>query len=413
MDEMESKPIDNSALGKSDVEPDDTMDTLNTLDTPIGHQSKRRKRESGSQTEPVEGTDLEGKNTVSHVCGGGFKLQDHWEQIMARMEESSLWKQMETGMNGLTEQMEDMEKENSGLRERLRMTEGRATRLERQLGEAQAKMLEMEAHSMRDSVVVKNMAEERGEEITGRLASFFKETLKIKEEIQIEGAHRMGRHTDGGCRNIVAKLTRKTKAKVMTSLKNIPRESSVRIMDQLPTEYTARRTKLWPSFISARKDGRNARLAKDTLIVDNVVVQSPKDRVRDYMMDTAARAMELEPKHTHIITKDKIKLQGHLVHITGVDDVIPAIQALCKDPGVAGSNLMYAYRVGKEDCYTSNYEDDSGEWNGGRTLMQILEERHVMNYLVVVSRWTGGKRISPTKPDAIREVAKGILHKLQ
>ena len=84
--------------------------------------------------------------------------------------------------------------------------------------------------------------------------------------------------------------------------------------------------------------------------------------MNDISLDVTKRTLEMKPKRAAVMTMNRSHFQGHIVPIKSVDDVIPAIQALCRDQRVAGASLLvYAYQVGNENYYISNFEDDA-EW---------------------------------------------------
>ena len=97
-------------------------------------------------------------------------------------------------------------------------------------------------------------------------------------------------------------------------------------------------------------------------------------------MDTPELALNLQAKHTPIVTKDKSLFQAHgtSVKIASPDEVVLAIKALCADATIAGAtHLMYAYRVGTENQSIHNFEDDS-EWGGARH-MDTIQKKNVYN----------------------------------
>ena len=158
-------------------------------------------------------------------------------------------------------------------------------------------------------------------------------------------------------------------------------------------------------FKLGENDGQQAKFNVDKLIVDKKVVQPTKDKVMDINLDVTKRALEMKPKHRAVMTMNRSHFQGHIVPIWSVDDVIPAIQVLCRDQRVAGaSHLVYAYRVGNDRYYISNFEDD-GEWGAGKEVMEVLAQRQCFNYLVAVTRWYGGQHLGPTRFQHIKDVA--------
>ena len=363
-------------------------------------------------------------------CIRHLKYSD-WQAIMAKIQESSMWRGMEESLYQVRKDLDEIKSENNHLKTRLQHSEGRVTRLERKLGEANEKILELTTRSMRDNLIVKNLPEqhpgnnpgmrqgpnfETQQEIESKLMSVFKNKLKMSEvdlqEVKIERCHRFGKPRGGNARNIVVKLNSKGKAKVLANARNLPRDDPIKISEQFPAEINNRRNKLWPQYIQARQAGKIAKFNGDKLIIDKKMHDPPKDRVMDINMDVTKQAMSMKPKHTSVISVERNHYQGHLVPIKSKDDVIPALQSLCADPRVAGaSHLTYAYKTGREDYYISNYEDD-GEPGAGREVMEVLDAKKCYNYLVAVSTWSSGKHHGYMHLDRVRNAAEEAFNLL-
>ncbi len=214
-------------------------------------------------------------------------------------------------------------------------------------------------------------------------------------KIHIARAHRIGKSTKYRTRNIVIKLNSRGKSIIMKHLKNLDRGSTVKVVEQFTPEVHAKRDKLWPMYIEAKQQGKPARWNIDQLNMDGRTVRPPKDRNRDINMDTNDVAMKMKVKHIAMISKENNHFQAHTVQIASVDDVVPAIKAMCADSRVAGaSHVMYAY----------NWEDD-GEWGGARWIMGAIQQRKTYNQLVCVTRWFGGRNMGQARFDTIKELS--------
>ena len=260
------------------------------------------------------------------------------------------------------------------------------------------------------SSLKKNVPESRGEILEQKLKGILTHSLQMSEsdvrEIQIDRIHRTGKPTKDTARKIVAKLSSKSKSKVMSKLKNLDREDDIKINEQFPPEIHARRNKLWPQFTEAKRAAKDAKFNVDKLIVENKVVHPPQDGIRDINLDVVERSLELKPKHTPLVSVDRTHYQGLIVPVTSADDVIPAIHALYQNHKVAGSSsISYAYRIGDDSRYVSNFEDDE-HWGAGRAIMLALDRTHTFNHLVAVARWSNGGNQGPLKSGQIREVAE-------
>ena len=386
--------------------------------------SKRRKRiRSSTESASTErehsdidmesavqaGSSIQDEREEEFIADFMDKVDCNWDAIVQRLRESTLWQNMEEDMNRMDTDMESLKRENDALRKRLQHAEGRLTRTEK-LHEANEKIIDLTTRSMRDNLVFKNVDETTGENLQAKLLGIFKEKLKIPEgelaDIQIERVHRAGKTQQGKSRFIVAKFSSRGKAKIMAHLKNMPRHDKVKISEQFPPEVNERRNKLWPQYMDAKKSGKESKLNADKLIINKRVVSHPTDKVCDINLDVTQRALELKPKHTAVTSVEKNHLQGHVVPIKSVDDVIPAIHCLCEDQRVAGSShLIYAYRIGNENRYISNYDDD-GLWGAGRELMRVLDQTGSFNHLVAVTRWSVGRHLDPSRFAQIRDIAE-------
>jgi len=282
-------------------------------------------------------------------------------------------------------------------------------------------MYDSESRSMRDNILVKNMEEEENETDEGlerKVMSFFESTLKISSteagKIKIERIHRNGKKENDSteARNITVKMNSKGKSIVMRHLKNLDRSCSVRVVEQFPPKVHENRNKLWPEFISAKQQGKAARWNRDTLTIEGKVIKPPSDRNRNINIDTTEAAMELDVRRTEVVSTDNSQYQGHIVEISSIDDVVPAIKALCADTTVAGaSHMMYAYRVGSERYSLQNWEDD-GEWGSARWIMDAIQRNDVYGQLVCVTRWCSGKHVGRARRDTIRNIAEQALQRI-
>jgi hypothetical protein len=367
-----------------------------------GKGYKRLRSSTSVEVEGLSDTDTEShmseEENMEKASGTEFmadfidKIDCNWDAIIQRLKESSLWKEEETSKNSMAQDIEVLRRENQELQKRLIHTEGRLTRTEMKLEEANDRIIDLTSRSMRNNLIIKNVRETQGENVEEKLRSVFQEKLKIEnpEFIEIERAHRVGKVIEGRTRNIVANLSTKGKTTVITHLKNLPKDDEIRIVDQFPPEVNARRNKLWPQFIQARQAGKEARVKVDKLVVDKKVIDPPRDKVYDINLDVTSRSLKMKPKHTAVDSVQRNHFQGHIVPITCTDDVIPAVHALVGDRRVAGSShIMYAYRIGDEERYISNYEDD-GQWGAGNEIMDALQEKNCFNHLIAVTHWSAG-----------------------
>jgi hypothetical protein len=310
----------------------------------------------------------------------------------------------------------DLQAENTELRSRLSVAEGAVRRCELNMEKLQEKVTDLTTRSMRDNILVKNIEEDSGENessIEEKVMGILGKELRIPpaelQKVSVERAHRIGKATSNKKRNIVVKLNTKGKTVVMRHIKNLNREGSIKITEQLPPEIHANRDKLWALFVDAKENGKEAKWNMDQLQIDGRIIRPPKDNCKDINMDVPEVAMNLDVKHCGVTSKNNNHFQGHSVEVTSADQVMPALKALCMDSRVSGaSNIMYAYRIGSDRHSIHNWEDD-GLWGSGRKIMEALEGKGVFNQLICVTRWSAGQIMGPSRFDMIKDAANSVL----
>ena len=98
-----------------------------------------------------------------------FKMQ--FEQAMEGSQSKSPSTD-DTFLQMLNDEISTLRSENDELRELYRVTEGRLTRAEKTIDDQNEKILQLEAHSMRDNLVFYNIKEEAGENTESVLRDF-------------------------------------------------------------------------------------------------------------------------------------------------------------------------------------------------------------------------------------------------
>ncbi len=343
-------------------------------------------------------------------------MKENLDQLMELMMNTDVWKNKDSSLDAMNNEIQEVTKANKELKQRLAITEGRLTRAEKEIDSLKDRVVDLTTRSMRENLVFKNVPEEEQEnaqKIKDKVMTFLSTSLKIDEneieKVMIERIHCVGKKEVGRNRKVIAKMTSTGKDVVMNHIKNLAKDSEIKISQQFPPEVHARRDKLWRQFINAKEAKQYPKWNVDQLQIGQRTVKAPKDTVRDLNLDQTERAMELEAKHTHVITKDKSHFQGHVVDIKTVDDVIPALKSLQKDTRVSGAtHVMYAYRVGNDRYSIQNWEDD-GEWGGARKIMEEIQKGEVYNRLVCVTRWYGGQNIGAARFHTISELAASAL----
>lgn len=133
----------------------------------------------------------------------------------------------------------------------------------------------LQSQSMRNNLVFANIEEAPSgvqENTEQKLREFLESKMKLAKEqvdrMAFERVHRMGQKVPGSNRKIVAKFTlfkeRELVRKQWKTLDNTP----YYVHEQFPKEVVAKRRQLIPKMKEAKRSGKNAWIAYDTLYID-------------------------------------------------------------------------------------------------------------------------------------------------
>jgi hypothetical protein len=374
-------------------------------------RNKRRKRMSSSE-EQSEMSDQSPVSTVSNEQFWDF-LRGNSQEIVSRIVASAGWHQYIADRD---DTVKELREENKLLRQKLAVTEGTVTRCELQVQKLEEKITDLTCRSMRDNIIIKNINETEGEfgdVLENKVLGVLQKELHIPSaemsKLIVERVHRTGVLMEDRIRNVIAKLNSKGKSVVMSHIKNLDKNSPIKINEQFPPQVHANRDKLWPVYLEAKKQNKKARWNVDQLQIEGKTLKPPVDKRTDINLDVTEESLKLVVKSTAVTTKKNTHLQGHTVEITSMDDVVPALKALCSDTRISGaSNVMYAYRIGSDRHSLHNWEDD-GEFGAGKRIMEAITGNNIYNKLVCVTKWNGSQYIGPDRFDMIKERSEAAI----
>ncbi|XP_052238593.1 uncharacterized protein LOC127849881 [Dreissena polymorpha] len=154
--------------------------------------------------------------------------------------------------------------------------------MEKQRNNLQDEIVYLQSQSMRNNLVFSGIPETRTgtfEDAEITLRSFLQEKMKLAKEeaasIQFERVHRShGTPTPGKTRNIIAKFAFfKDRENVRKRWKELE-GTGYRVFEQFPQEVLQKRRQLVPQMKEARRQGKRAYLAYDTLYIDGTPVRA-------------------------------------------------------------------------------------------------------------------------------------------
>jgi hypothetical protein len=272
----------------------------------------------------------------------------------------------------LTQEVEMLQTENTHLRSKSQISEGRITRLEKIVLDLHEDMSQSTARSMKNNLVFSNIPEldnESNQQTINILRDFLETKLRIKPNdlkiIDLITVHRLGPKGSYN-RNIVAKLNEPGKYMIWAHTKYL-KGTNFSINVQLPRELQERRKQLIPLFKEAREQKRNVKWAGEKLIIDSVVHKVKPDSVKDINYDPGEVATTTNVVQAPPSTFRNSTFQGAQVRVTSPDEVIPAMYAVYGDQRCArATHNIYAYRFTSSSGNITEYYHDDGEFGAGR-----------------------------------------------
>lgn len=191
-----------------------------------------------------------------------------------------LWVAVEDRNKIFDERITKLEEKSESLDFGLSMINSKVIQLEKEKESLQENLTYLQSQSMRNNLLFGNIPEvsdDQTEDTEKTLRTFISEKMKLAsdvvEKLSFERVHRMGSRVEGGRpRQIVAKFTLfKEKELIRRQWKVL--EAPYYVSEQFPKDVIEKRKKLLPKMKDARKAGKKAWLAYDTLYVDGKPVK--------------------------------------------------------------------------------------------------------------------------------------------
>lgn len=328
---------------------------------------------------------------------------------------SMVQSQDSAAINNLTERAE-------GCEDKIQMLTGIITKQQLQIEELSHKLNNIYVNNNNKKLVINGLAETQGENCFHEVANFFKNIMKIDNQIPLKFARQIG---TGAKRPMLMKL-KSFEHKTLIFQKfdrlkqvNKNHQRPYFITEQLPEAWAERRC-----FIQHLKF-QNSRLpaaarhditvAKGTVKIDGTefkqALQAPtiEEVVK---LSSAERGMlqALEICEGKTETRDNSRFIGFAAEAYSVDKVKKLHVCLKRDhPNAA--HVMMAYKIPGTDFLDSQGLVDDGEHGGARAIMRVLYKEKVDNIAVFVVRYFGGTHLGSTRFQAIEIVAKSAIDK--
>ena len=347
-------------------------------------------------------------------------ISDQLKELIERTVQHEI-QALSTSLNMASDENTELRKSITSLENRLKLTEGLLLRAEKKLMMQNEKIIDLQARSMRENLVIQGIKEDDDEtwaKTQEKVVGFMKNNLKITgaNKNMIERAHRVGQKNSRKPRQIVAKLTSSsTKDLIFRNVRNLAGQSQFSIQEQFPPEIQESRKRLWHLFKEAKEKKKTDKSVKINWSLDKLYINGKQHTARDDLQHIDPREHlkhKFRLEHSKSISEQGSTFQGHAAKLT---PDVPAAAVLAKLYSIRNiakaDHNIYACRVKQGNSIRELCSDD-GEHGASNHLLRLLQEKELENVIVVCTRWFGGTHIGPNRFNHIKDCTKEALQKL-
>lgn len=314
------------------------------------------------------------------------------------------------------------------LKEKVEILSNTVIRLDQQFQEANTKLLDMQARSMRKNLIISGIREPKNEspdQLKRAVATFIRETLQVNSDVQLKIVHRLNYIDNSEYRPVIIKVsTVDDKLMLLSHGSNLKGKVNDKnryyyLNEQLPDKYAEdkRYAQLWIKENKAKpaNDQSQMKIYKNKLRINNAPYNQK--------LKPPSTAEILRLDHDEILTVkqaptvfgDSTMLEcsefiSYAAKVTSVEQVRVAYRKL-RIKYADATHIVSAYRLDPPNGPYNQEATDDGEHGGGRCLLNVLQENQITNMVVFIVRFFGGKHIGAARFDTMRQLARVALVK--
>ena len=175
-------------------------------------------------------------------------------------------------LNEHTETLRREEEHHNSIEQRLNFIDDERKHLERENEHLYEDLLRLKSHSMKYNLIFEGIPQETGENTEAVVKKFVKEKLEIDDDITFQNVHRLGKQPNRDKpRGIIARFSRyEDHERVRNAVPDKLKGTTYSVYQQYPKEIADRRRYLVPKLKQYKRQGRQAKIVYDRLIVDDV-----------------------------------------------------------------------------------------------------------------------------------------------
>ena len=309
---------------------------------------------------------------------------------------------------------------------RAKLTRKAVIRHDKEISNNSRSINQQQLQSMRSNLLISGIKEDKDEKCKDVVQTFFKEKMKIKKDVHVATAHRIGKQRDNEYRTmkIVLSDARDKGAiyKHSKNLKDLTNENgdAFYINDQLPdvqAEHQRRcrdKIRINKTLIDAQQQSMEWK--RGDFIVEGAKFQ------QKVVEPTCAEILEMDDNQLQKVlsvklhqgdqrTKNGSTFLGFAMKAHTTEQVVLGYKQL-KYRFLDATHLICGHRIVDPDVAHMTDSVDGGELGAGRRLVKYLMEHSCENIAVFVVRFHRGPNLGPQRFDLINEAAKSAVDKM-
>lgn len=334
-------------------------------------------------------------------------------------------RRVEDMVNDNTAEIKALDEEMTDYKFQLKLLTNIVIRQDHQINTLTKKINDAQQREMYPNLVISGIAEKTNENPLQVYNTFIQNQLEIQELIPAHRAYRIG---SGVARPLIVELRDPSNAKPKIyknagKLKNKRNETGGRffISDHLPENYNEDRRRLNDLISENKKKDTAEQLKmsakKGRLLIDDQpyqkAIHSPS--VKEVMKPDAAMR-ELADEIDMVKGKDKTTDGSTFVsYVAAVQDHKDIQAAYCKvrTKFADATHVVCAYRLAGSNFPSLQDYNDDGEYGAGRIILNVLKEEKLMNVVLFMIRYHGGRNLGPARFDIFKGMARSAIANLR
>lgn len=296
---------------------------------------------------------------------------------------------------------------------------------DQQIATLSKKLNDAQQREMFSNIVISGIPESSPENTLQKFNKFVAENLQVQELIPAHRAYRIG---TGTVRPLLVELRDPLtyKPKIYAHVSKLKGQKNAQgasyfVSDHLPDEYNEQRRRMNELYSQNRKRDpskkANMTMKRGRLLIDEepykkaVVPPTPRDILypNEAQFDLADEIDMVKGKEEN---EGNSRFIAYAAAVKDLDD-IRAAYIKVRMKFADATHIVCAYRIpGDQEHMLQDYADD-GENGAGRALLGVLKDEGLMNAVIFMIRYYGGRNLGSARFDLFRKVAVSSVQALR